>query len=243
MNRVRAGFLSLSRSLGPDADRSYLEWHQLDHMPEQYQLLGLHHGQRWLSSRACLTSRPIALGAWAEVEHMVLYLMGDPVERTLDDFMQLGSDLRDAGRYPVALPSVFAGAGALVSAAAAPAALVTPEVVPWRPNRGVVLVVAEAGGGGGDGAPVLSVDGVAGVWRFETSSRHRRWRMGSDEGDYEWTVVYLDTDPARAAGDVCEAVLTGRSGGAAGILLAAPFEALTPWVWQPVSAALRLDGR
>ncbi|HET6965783.1 MAG TPA: hypothetical protein VFH58_13495, partial [Acidimicrobiales bacterium] len=144
MNRVQVGFFSLSASLGPDSDPSYLEWHQLDHMPEQYQIPGLLHGQRWMSSPACRAAR-VTSGDWGRVDHVVLYLMGEPVEETLDRFMRLGGALRDAGRYPVVLPSVFAGTAAFGGGAAAPAALVSDEVVPWRPNRGIYLVVEDSG--------------------------------------------------------------------------------------------------
>ncbi len=41
MNRVKVGFFSLHRHSPTGDDRPYLEWHQLDHMPEQYQLPGL----------------------------------------------------------------------------------------------------------------------------------------------------------------------------------------------------------
>ena len=41
MNRVKVGFFSLSHHSPSGDDRPYLEWHQLDHMPEQYQLPGL----------------------------------------------------------------------------------------------------------------------------------------------------------------------------------------------------------
>ena len=41
MNRVKVGFFSLSERSETGDDRSYLRWHQMDHMPEQYQLPGL----------------------------------------------------------------------------------------------------------------------------------------------------------------------------------------------------------
>ena len=47
MNRVKVGFFSLTDHSDDGDDRPYLEWHQLDHMPEQYQLPGLVAGQRW----------------------------------------------------------------------------------------------------------------------------------------------------------------------------------------------------
>ncbi|HET6964217.1 MAG TPA: hypothetical protein VFH58_05550, partial [Acidimicrobiales bacterium] len=129
--------------------------------------------------------------------------------------------------------------------AAAPAALVSDEVVPWRPNRGIYLVVEDSGADhpyddrSYDDHPndaLLGLPGVAGVWRFATAERYRRWQATA--GDYRMTVVYLDGDPAQTAGPVGEAIIAGRPGGTEGLLLAAPFEALAPWAWQPLSAVL-----
>jgi hypothetical protein len=251
VSRAQVGFFSLSGSLGEAADRDYLAWHQLDHMPEQYRLTGMLHGQRWLSTPRCRAERLVGVGDWATVDHVVLYLMGEPVESTLDDFMRLGATLRRAGRYPVALPSVFAGATGITSTAAAPPALVGAEVVPWRPNRGVFVMVEEADGGtrkpGGHRAfdsgragahgdeGLLAIPGVAGVWRFGTDDRYRRWQRVP--GDFVFTVVYLDDDPASLAPSVGSALI-GPGEGAEGVLMAAPFEALVPWVWQATSDAL-----
>lgn len=252
MSRAQVGFFSLSGSLGAAADRDYLAWHQLDHMPEQYRLNGMLHGQRWMSTPRCRSARLAGVGDWATVDHVVLYLMGEPVESTLDDFMRLGETLRRAGRYPVVLPSVFAGATRLTATAAAPAALVGAEVVPWRPNRGVFVMVESAGdaevgtpgerraglAGGtretGD-ETLLAVPGVAGVWRFRTDDRYRRWQRVA--GDLAFTVVYLDEDPVSVASSVGRA-LVDRRRGAEGVLMAAPFEALVPWAWEAASDAL-----
>ena len=57
MNRVKVGFFSLSNGSTTGDDRPYLGWHQLDHMPEQYQLPGMVLGQRWAST-AGVSSRP-----------------------------------------------------------------------------------------------------------------------------------------------------------------------------------------
>ena len=49
MIRVKAGIFSLTAPA--DDDGSYLRWHLLDHMPEQYQLPGIVHGLRWIADR------------------------------------------------------------------------------------------------------------------------------------------------------------------------------------------------
>ena len=141
MNRVKVGFFSLSRRSPDGDDRSYLAWHQLDHMPEQYQLPGLVLGQRWVSTPGCRAARAAEVGEWSEVEHVVCYLMGEPVDQTIDDFYALGASLAAAGRFPGSLPSSYRGGLGLVETRAAARALVSPEVVPFRPHRGIYLIV------------------------------------------------------------------------------------------------------
>ena len=41
MIRVKAAFFSITPPGPPDDDGSYLKWHLLDHMAEQYQLPGI----------------------------------------------------------------------------------------------------------------------------------------------------------------------------------------------------------
>ncbi len=146
VNRVKVGFFSVSDRGGSDDDaddRAYLAWHQLDHMPEQYQLPGMIHGQRWVSNDGCRAARSTASGVFEDVHHVVLYLMGEPVEQTLDDFFDLGSRLAHLGRFPRDLPRRFLGALRLLEARASPRVFVSAEVVPFRPNRGIFLIVEQ----------------------------------------------------------------------------------------------------
>jgi hypothetical protein len=240
-NRVRAGFFSLSGRSPDGDDRPYLAWHQLDHMPEQYQLPGMVLGQRWASTPACRSSRAASEGDWDEVEHVVCYLMGDPLEQTVDDFLALGRHLAEIGRFPLHLPSHYRGGLPLLATCAAPRVLVRPEVVPFRPHRGAYLVVEEptdpAAWEGylhrshADALPALvEVAGVAGAWAFATSPALRRPNFSA--GDYRVTVLYLDGEPA-GVGSRLEPVLRDAwAGEPTRPLLAAPFEAMMHWDWE-----------
>ncbi|MGH9081024.1 MAG: hypothetical protein ACRDYE_13320 [Acidimicrobiales bacterium] len=141
MNRVKVGFFSLSGHSETGDDRPYLEWHLLDHLPEQYQLPGLIAGQRWAATPSCRAARAAAVGDWSTVEHVVCYLMGNPLDETIDEFLTLGRHLAELGRFPHTLPSRYAGGLRLLETHAAPRVLVSAEVVPFRPHRGVYLIV------------------------------------------------------------------------------------------------------
>ena len=111
--------------------------------------------------------------------------------------------LHEVGRFPFRLPSVMLGVFDLATCDAAASALVIPEVVPYRPNRGVYLVVERADGD----RPVpwiadhverlLALDGVAGLWTFTGNRELRPDRF--DETRFDVAVVYLDGDPATVA--------------------------------------------
>ncbi len=238
--RVRLGYFSLSAHAESGDDRPYLAWHQLDHMPEQYQLPGLVLGQRWAATDGCRAARIAADDRWAGAEHVVCYLMGEPLEDTVDGFLDLGRRLAGMGRFPLHLPSCYRGGLVLLEAYAAPRVLVGADVVPFRPHRGVYLVVERAGDERWDAhhrraaarsLPVLlETDGVAGAWVFGTSPGMRRDNFSP--GDLRMTVCYLDGEPVEVAGRVQEVLRPAWADAPAPPLLAGPYESLVRWDWE-----------
>ena len=241
MNRVKVGFFSLSRHFPGGNDGPYLEWHQLDHMPEQYQLPGLVLGQRWASTRACRSARAAEVDDWSQVEHVVCYLMGNPVDETIDEFLTLGRHLAELGRFSHALPSQYRGGLRLLETLAAPRVLISSEVVPFRPHRGIYLIVEEPHDGEDQDAAIqrmhvevlpdlVSVPGVAGAWTFGTTPSIRRSMFS--EGAYRMTVCYLDDDPATVGGRLAPLVDRWWATGPSRTLLAAPYESMMIWDWD-----------
>jgi len=248
MAKVRLGFFSFTEVTDPDEHRSYNEWHQLDHMPEQFPLPGVVFGQRWVSTPACRRARVYDDPALAPIHYMTLYLMGEPVDATLDQFLALGETLRSAGRFHEHRRARLSGPLSVTGMVAAPRVHVSPEAIPYRPNCGVYVVVREgtepderaagattASGDAHDeearlAASLLGADGVAGVWSFATDSRFARhvWRPGAKT----IAVAYLDVDPvaqAAALGDLVHAAVVGSP---RGVLFAGPLETITPWHWD-----------
>jgi hypothetical protein len=241
LNRVKVGFFSLSHHSPTGDDRPYLEWHQLDHMPEQYQLPGLILGQRWASTPACRAARAAEDGDWSQVEHVVCYLMGNPVDETIDEFLTLGRHLAELGRFPRSLPSQYRGGLRLLEAHAAPRALISPEVVPFRPHRGVYLIVEAPTDPAAQDEylrqrhiellpELVSAPGVAGAWSYATTPSIRR-PMFTD-GQFRMTVCYLDEDPATVAGRLAPVVARSGASAPSRVVLAAPFESMMAWDWD-----------
>ncbi len=174
MNRVRAGIFSLTAAA--PTDDGYLRWHLLDHMPEQYQLPGIVHGLRWIADGDYPAHRIAAHGPLGDIGNVVHYLVGEPVAETMRDFVELGRVLREKGRMPAMRPLLQISGLRLLQWDSAPQTLVSGEVVPFRPHRGVLLIVEEPGGERPDRwlqwlraehyPALLAVPGAAGVWTF-----------------------------------------------------------------------------
>jgi hypothetical protein len=54
MNKIKTGFLSLTEL--PEA-ANYVEWHPMDHMPEQFRVRGLSWGQRFVATSTYASPR------------------------------------------------------------------------------------------------------------------------------------------------------------------------------------------
>jgi hypothetical protein len=241
MNKVKLGFFSLSHSSPGGDDRDYLAWHQLDHMPEQYLLPGLLFAQRWASTPACLSARAAAVDTWADVAHVVCYLMGNPVDETLDEFFTLGRALAEKGRFSQSLPSQFLAGLRLLEAQASPRALIADDVVPFRPNTGIYLIVEEPTAEGmqdhalqqlhTEVLPALvDVPGVAGALAFGTTPAIRRPTF--TPGIFRITACYLDEDPATVGARLAPVLEQIWRSSPVRPLLAAPFESMMRWDWD-----------
>ncbi len=252
MNPVKVGFFSLTGGALSGDDDAYLRWHLLDHLPEQYSIPGIRLGTRWRADDECVALRLVVSDGLALVRHAVCYLMADPITATLTEFAQLGRRCAEAGRYPERATSFLLGALHLQRSYAAPSAVVSAEAVPFRPHRGVELLVESPAPDGdpaawlrwhhGEHVPeLLAADGVAGVLVFRTSTllgvgpdQGVRFGMPAwDPGDRIVTVVYLDQEVAATATRL-EPLLRSRwTSGAVTAELAGPFRSMVAYEAWP----------
>jgi len=230
---VAFAVFSMSARAADGDDDGYLEWHMLDHLPEQYRIDGLRLGQRWFSTDACRGARAASAPPYDDVDHVVGYLFGGPVDPALDVFFELGASLHRSGRMPVALPRVQVGGWEAVDRVAAPRVLAGADVIPWRPQRGVYLIV-ESCDDTADADPgleqLIDVPGVAGLWQYRDGHGHHP-RLEPCEG-LRLVVCYLDDEPVGVAGLVAELLAARWQDPAITPLLAAPFEVVTPFSWE-----------
>ena len=229
VNKIRLGFFSFTEITDPNEHRSYNEWHQLDHMPEQFPLDGIAYGQRWVSTPACRAARAVSEPPLDSIHYMTLYLMTEPVERTLREFMQLGRDLHSAGRFHLHRRARLSGPFPLRAVEVAPRVLISAAAVPYRPNLGVYAEVEELSDGDDpvDEArrsaahldALCAVPGVAGAWSFADDQRRV-------------TVSWLDAPPLQVHGALAPLVDRRDAASPSRTVFAGPFETITPWEWN-----------
>jgi hypothetical protein len=219
---IRHAFLSLSARESDGRDAEYLEWHAMDHRPEQYRLANLRNTMRLVSTPACRAARAASEGKFDEVDHVMNYQFTDDA---LAEFAALGGALDRAGRMPLRLPSVGYLTGNLAGKVAAARAVAGADVIPWRPCHGVYLVFEQ-----GQASPEALADlpGVAGVWWYHGAKSSE---FDSDAGGLQITYCYLDEDPVDCAGALGEAMRQRWASGEVRGLLAAPFYSLVPFDW------------
>ena len=228
------GFFSFTEITDPAEHRSYNEWHQLDHLPEQFPLAGIVHGQRWVSTPACRAARVAGAADLDRVHYVTCYLMAEPIEETLDEFFALGAELHRLARFHRHRRAHLTGPFRIVGRVAAPRVLVSAEAVPFRAHRGVYVVVEELPSGDGPGAVdhgLHAVAGVAGVWTFASADlTSSRWTAGARR----ITVCWLDDDVLEVSARLAPIVDGWRERAAPGsnVSFAGPFETITPWEWD-----------
>jgi hypothetical protein len=94
-------FASLSAREPTGKDAQYLEWHSLDHRPEQYRIAGIRHSLRLVSTPACRAARACSGPRYDAVDHVMTYFFA--ANAALDQFKAL-SDALCGGRRPGAPP-------------------------------------------------------------------------------------------------------------------------------------------
>ena len=141
----------------------------------------------------CRAARAASLGRYDTVDHVMTYLFSD--RAALPPFKALGDALGAAGRMPLRLPSVEFMVADLADKTAAPRAVAGADVIPWRPARGVYLMI-ERGHAPAD--HLIELPGVAGVWTYHGAKSPAPWENDATGGQI--TYCYLDDDPVAAAG-------------------------------------------
>jgi hypothetical protein len=222
---ARYAFISLSAREPGGRDAEYIEWHSLDHRPEQHRLPELRQSLRLVSTPECRAARAASAAEFDAVDHVMTYLFTSA--EGIPGFSLLGDALNRGGRMPLRLPSVGYMTADLAGKAAAPRAVAGADVIPWRPSLGVYLIIEQ---GQLSPASLVESPGVAGVWWWHGARAPQHY--DSDARGRQITYCYLDEDPLVAGGLLGDALRQRWSTGEVRGLLAAPFYSVAPFEWS-----------
>ena len=221
---IRTIFLSMSAREPEGRDAEYLEWHSLDHRPEQYRIAGLRHSIRLVSTPACRAVRLVIDARYDAVDHVMTYFFAE--HAAFDRFRTLSEALTGL-RRPFRLPSVYAAYFHLAGKIASRSAVTGADVLPWRPARGVYILIERDAH-----APtsIANIDGVAGIWwhRGGTSPEPGH----SDNTGIQVSYCFMDEDPIETAQRLRKPLKQRWARGEATPLFAAPFYVLVPFDWS-----------
>jgi hypothetical protein len=228
-------YASMSARHPQGRDAEYIEWHGLDHEPDQHRLPSLRASMRLVSTPDCRRARSASDERYDSVDHVMTYLFTDIAR--LDAFDALNLAMANVGRNPYlhgrpvdvqipGMPLLERGAYQLAGMVAAPRIKVGADVLPWWPARGVYLLVER---GQASGSTLIDAPGVAGAW-WGTGLSLAEPYANIDNGGLQITYCFLDGDPAET-GEQLRAVLDERWHGDVTPLLAAPFHTIVRYDW------------
>lgn len=216
-------FVSMSARQAEGRDEEYLEWHSLDHRPEQHRIAGLRQSLRLVSTPACRALRAASTPQYDAVDHVMAYFFTGP--DSLETFNAL-SDALPAERRPLTLPGIEFGIYELAGKVAAPRAVSGADVLPWRPALGAFLLLER---GVVPPGSLVDVDGVAGIWWFQGAAVDTP--ISVDRRGLQLSLGFLDDDPVEVAERMAAPLARRWGDGDSVPLLAAPFYDVVPFDW------------
>jgi hypothetical protein len=252
--RARKAFFSFSHLSDQTRHQAYNRWHQLDHRPENLALDGVLYGERWVHTRQCAASRQAADPVLAPVQYVTAYWFAEPSEQSIREWQDLAEISFQWGRRPDRPWTVrpVQGFFSCVRTYVSPSLSLSPDALPYRPKRGIYVVLTRVADPHSDAAHDLfewydsvaipehvAKPGVAGACTFSSDSTtlDEGWsqRQGTttfDEGSGERGQIrvhlyFLEADPK--GGDFAPPAAEST---AEKVLFAGALETITPWQWD-----------
>ena len=165
MGEIRGAFVGLIQVRDPQRASAYDDWHATDHLAENWALPEVVFASRWRASPAQLAGRRVAEPALAGPQFLISYFFREPLDDAIEAFVALGNRLVAAGRGFAERDVVFGRYFELESARLADGVELSPDALPYRRHRGVVLQLWEVGDSP-DPPAWLDAQGVLGCLRF-----------------------------------------------------------------------------
>jgi hypothetical protein len=251
-------FFSFTNIPDPADHRAYNEWHQLDHRPENLALPEIAWGERWVRSPDCVTPVPEGVEPdLGELHYLNMYWLRDPVAESVSVFNELAERSFHWGRRPDVdiARRLFLGWFRPIQGYVHPRVLVSADVLPIRPTRGIHLTVSRIVEPRTRAAKalfewydreripaLLECRGVAGAWTFASDSTFEtalEFDPASSPTSTRIHVLYLDEDPVEVTAEMDRRGLSsggpkapGETGGVEETLFSGPLRTIVPWQWD-----------
>jgi hypothetical protein len=219
-------YASLSKRHPEGNDADYLEWHSLDHRPEQHRMAQLRASFRMVSTPACRATRAASDERYDEADHLQSYFFTEL--SAMNAFNELSVAMRNAGRAPYLLPLVERGVYQLDGIAAAPRIKIGADVLLWWSAKGVYFIIER---GGASVADLLDVPGVGGAWWGAAVPLEPPYSTRDNTGLHV-SYLFLDDDPPSVAERLHPRLEERWSTTSVEPLLAAPFHSLVAYEWD-----------
>jgi hypothetical protein len=219
-------YTSLSKRHPEGLDADYLEWHSLDHRPEQHRMSQLRASFRMVSTPECRAARAASDERYDEADHLQSYFFTDL--SAMSSFNELSVALRNAGRAPYLLPLVERGVYRVDGIAAAPRIKVGADVLLWWSAKGVYFLIER---GEAPVADLLDVDGVGGAWWGGAVPLEPPFTTRDNSGLHV-SYLFLDDEPAVVAERLRPRLERRWSTTGLAPLFAAPFHSLVAYEWD-----------
>lgn len=241
---------------GPEEHSAFNRWHQLDHRPENLALPGVEFGDRW-ARPAEFRRVGTSIDKYEHVDYVAMYWFHEPFEQSYQEWNDLGEASFQWGRGPL-IPGVerpLLGFFRTVKGYAAPSALVSPEILKFRPNQGIHFQLTRSADhhSGETHArytwqdrvlmpKLMDVEGIAGGYTFSFSHFQSHSHLGfSNEStdppsSMRVRLLYLDGDPLKTTQRVVDAETKLAASPDAcpapdgeEVLLSTPLRTIIPW--------------
>jgi hypothetical protein len=219
-------YASLSKRHPEGLDAEYIEWHSLDHRPEQHRLAQLRASFRMVSTPACRAARAASDERYDEADHLQSYFFTSL--SAMNGFQDLNIALQNAGRARYLLPLVERGVYRVDGIAAAARIKVGADVLLWWSAKGVYFMIER---GGAPVADLLDVPGVGGAWWGGAEPLEPPFATRDNSGLHV-SYLFLDDEPAEVAERLRPRLEHRWSTSDVEPLLAAPFHSLVAYEWD-----------
>ena len=222
---ITTTFVSMATRHPDGNDAEYLQWHTLDHRPEQHRLSTVRASLRLVSTPACRAARAVKHERFDPMDHVMTYFFSDIAG--LDGFLTLSAALGGAGRKLPLLPPVERGVYGVQSRVAAARVKVGADVLPWWPARGVYLLLETHAT---PPTELVEVEGVAGIWSMAALDVGPT--LASARAGQQLTYCFLDDDPVATAARLRPVLEKRWTAKDIDPLFAAPFHPVVPYEWN-----------